>query len=75
MGKTEKNNLAIALNILRARKENICVTHVSKHNSNREKQVTCLIIPNGQGWHYLEVEELSALLRGITPKHTGIFIA
>ena len=74
MGKTEKNNLAIAVNVLCARKENIYATHVSKHNSNREKQVTCLIIPNGQGWHYLEVKKLSALLRGITPKHTVIFV-
>ena len=36
--------------------------YVLKHNSNREKQVILLMIPNGEGWHY-------ALLRRITSKH------
>ena len=26
---------------------------VSKHNSNFEKQAILLVIPNGEGWHYL----------------------
>ena len=35
--------------------------YVSKHNSNREKQVICLMIVNGEGlkgqrWHYLAVK-------------------
>ena len=47
--------------------------YVSKHNSNREKQVTLLMIPNEEGKHYLTVKKLSALLRGITPKHHGDF--
>ena len=41
--------------------------------SNREKQVILLMIPNGEGWHYLAVKKLSALLRGITSKHHGDF--
>ena len=44
--KFEKNNLAIALNVLYAKKEKIYPTYVSKHNSNREKQVIILVIPN-----------------------------
>ena len=47
--------------------------YVSKHNSNREKQVILLMIPNGEGWHYLAVKELSALLRGITSKNNSDF--
>ena len=33
------------------------------------------MIPNEEkeGWHYLEVKKLSALLRGITSKHYGNF--
>ena len=39
------------------------------------------MIPNGEGhepkskqrWHYLAIKTLSALLRGITPKHHGDF--
>ena len=46
--------------------------HVSKYNSNREKQVILLMILEG-GWHYLAVKELSALSRGITSKHHSDF--
>ena len=31
------------------------------------------MIPNGEGWHYLAVEKLSALLRGIISKHHSDF--
>ena len=31
------------------------------------------MIPNGEGWHYLEVKKLSVLLRGITSKYNGDF--
>ena len=31
------------------------------------------MIPNREGWHYLAVKKLSALLRGITSKHHGDF--
>ena len=31
------------------------------------------MIPNGEGWHYLAVKELSAILRGITSKYHGDF--
>ena len=45
---------------------------VSKHNSISEKQVF-LMIPNGEGWHYLAVKKLSALSRRITSKHHSDF--
>ena len=47
--KTEKNNPTIALNILYAKEEKIYSAYVSKHNSNREKQVIFLMIPNEEG--------------------------
>ena len=72
------------------KKEKIYPAYVSKHNSNCEKQVILLMIPNGKGhewsetltmranirgrWHYLAVKKLSALLRGITSKHHDEFI-
>ena len=55
--------------------------YVSKTNSNREKQLIILMIPNwekreatskGQ-WNYLAVKKLSALLRGITSKNNSGF--
>ena len=49
-------------------------SYASKHNSNREKQVTILMISNGdKKWHYLAVKILSTLLRGITSRHHGEF--
>ena len=55
--------------------------HVSKQNSNREKQVTPLIIANKEKhetkpegwrrWHYLAVKKISALLRGVKSKNNG----
>ena len=71
--KFEKNNVTIALNVLYAKKEKIYPAYVSKHNSNREKQVILLMISNGEKWHYLALEKLSALLKGITPKYYGDF--
>ena len=54
-------------------KEKIYPAYVSKHNSNREKQVILLMISNEdkKRWQYLA--KLSALLRGITSKHHGDF--
>ena len=48
--------------------------YVPKNNSNGEKQVTLLMISNGEKreaksegrWHFHVVKKLSALLRGIT---------
>ena len=37
--KFEKNNVTISLNVLYAKQEKIYPAYVSKHNSNREKQV------------------------------------
>ena len=48
MKKVEKNNVTIALNILYAKKVKRDPAYVSKHNSNREKQVIILMIPNGE---------------------------
>ena len=58
-----------------AKNEKVHPAYVSKHYSNCKKQVILLMIPDGEGWHYLAVKKLSALLRGITSKHiTVIFV-
>ena len=49
-------NVTIALNVLYAKKEKIYPADVSKYNSNREKQVILLMIPNGEGQHYLIIK-------------------
>ena len=42
-----------------AKKEKIYTAYVSKHNSNCQKQVILLMIPNGGKWHYLAIKILS----------------
>ena len=44
--KFDKNNRTIALNVLYAKKEQIYPAYVAKHNSNREKQIILIMIPN-----------------------------
>ena len=68
--KFEKNNRRNALNALYAKKCKIYTAYVSKYNSNREKQVILIMIPYGEGWHYLAVKK-EELLRGITSKCHG----
>ena len=34
-------------------KRKIYSAYVSRHNSNCEKQVIHLMIPNGEGWYYV----------------------
>ena len=71
----EKNNLTIALNILYTKEKETRPAYISKINSNCEKQINLLMIPNEEkeGCHYLAVKKLSALLPGITSKHKGDF--
>ena len=38
-----------------------------------EKNFILLMIPNAEGWHYLAVKKLSALLEGIRTKCKGDF--
>ena len=55
----EKNNVTTALNVLYAKKEKIYPAHVSKHNSNRKKQVILLMLLNNEvrgRYNYLAVK-------------------
>ena len=61
----EQNNPTIALNILHTKEKEIPPAYISDHNSTGKKQIILLMILNEEkeGWHYLEVKKLSALLR------------
>ena len=49
---------------MHAKKEEIYPAYVSKHKSNRAKQVILLIISNREKqWHYLAFKKLSSLLK------------
>ena len=54
------------------KKEKIYPAYLSKHNSNGEKQVTILVIANGEGckaksegrrWHYLAVKKNISIIK------------
>ena len=71
--KIYKNNITISLNVFYTKKEKIYPAYFSKYNSNCEKQIILLIIPDGEGWHYFAVNELSTLIKGIKSKQHGDF--
>ena len=48
--------ITIALNVFYDKNKKIYPAYVLKQNSKREKQVIVLMIPNGEGWHYLPVK-------------------
>ena len=76
----EKNTLTIPLNILYIKEKEIFPADISTHNSTREKEIFLLMITNQEKegckaklegrWHYLAVQNLSALLHKITSKNT-----
>ena len=55
------------------KRKKIYPAYVSKYNLKREKQVFLFMIPNREGWHYIAVKKLLALLRGTSSKHDGDF--
>ena len=71
--KFEKNNKAIALNVLFVphNTETMRVSYRSEYNNKREKQVNLLIITDSTKWHYLAITNLSALLEGKSSNHHG----
>ena len=72
--KFELNN-EIALNILYVphNTRKIQVAYKSKQNLTCDKRVILLMITNGEKWHYLTVNNLPGLLRGITSTHKEDF--
>ena len=71
--KIEESNLTIALNDLYAKKEKIYQLIFQKITETVKNKFFILMIPNGEGWYYLTVKKLSALLRGITSKYHDYF--
>ena len=72
--KFELNN-KVALNILYIlhNTKKIQLAYRSKYNLTYDKQIILLMITDGEKWHYLVVNNLSGLLRGITSNHYSDF--
>ena len=73
--KFELNNKSITLNIffVSYNTEEIRLAYKLKYNFKPEDQVILLMITDGKKWHYLAVNNLSALLRRIISNHNGDF--
>ena len=71
----ERNNKAIALNILFVPHytKTIRFSYKSKFNCKCKNQIIFLMITDVKKWHYLVVISLSELLRGKTSNHNGGF--
>ena len=54
-------------------KEKRYSAYISKYNSNHERQFIPLMISNWERWHYIAVEQLPAILGGITSKQLVYF--
>ena len=70
----ERNSGGIALNILYVpyNTKQTRQAYISKHNNECDAQVNLLMITDEtNNWHYLAVESISGLLRGITSNHNG----
>ena len=72
--KLELNN-NIALNILYIphNTKKIQLAYRSKNNLTCNKQITLLMITDGEKWHYLVVKNLAGLLKGIISAHEKDF--
>ena len=72
--KFELNN-KVALNILYIphNTKRIQMAYRSRYNLIHEEQIILLMITDGEKWHYLTVNNLSGLLRGITSTRYGDF--
>ena len=73
--KFEKNNEAIALNVLHIphNTKTISVAYKSKYDNKHKEQVILLMITNGKEQHYLAVTEISAFFQKISSNHDGDF--
>ena len=73
--KSEKNNKTIALNVLYIPRntKTISVAYRSEYNNKRKKQVSLLLINNGENFNYLAVTNLSALFKRISSDHDRDF--
>ena len=59
----KKSNVTISLNVLYAKREKIYPADFSKNNSNLEKQVILLVIPNREKLHYLAVKKTICIIK------------
>ena len=73
--KTFEVNNKVALNILFVphNTKKIQLAYGSKYNLTYNKQIILLMITDGEKWHYLVVNNLSRLLRGVTSNHYNGF--
>ena len=74
IGKFEKNNPNIAINVLFTNKNSIYIGRKSQFNGERQKQANLLMVVDGENRHYTAVKNLSRLLTALNTKHKAGYI-
>jgi len=69
IGKFEKNNSEVSINVLFESKKKIYIARRSEYNRKRSKQVNLLMIVDGENRHYTAINCLSRLLKSMNAKH------
>ena len=67
------NKVALTILYIPHNTKKIQLSYRSKYNLTYNKQIILLMITDGEKWHYLVVNNLSRLLRGITSNHQADF--
>ena len=67
------NEVALKIPYVPYNTKKINIAYKSKNNLTHERQITSLMISDGQKWHYLVVKNLSGLLKGLTSNHKEDF--
>ena len=70
IGKFEKNNPDIAVNVLFTGKKGIFTARRSEFNCNCKKQVNLLMVVDGENRHYTPIKNISRLLKSLNAKIT-----
>ena len=75
IGKFEKWNPEIAVNVLFASKQSIYIAHRSEYNAKRSKQANLLMVVDGENRHYTAIKYLSRtfeVAKRKTPRSTSL---
>ena len=73
IGKFEKNNPEIAVNVLFTSEKRIYIGRRSEFNSKRKIKANLLMVVDGENRHYTAVKNLSRLLSSMNAKHKGAY--
>ena len=73
IGKFERNNPGIAVNMLFNKKKSIYTARSSEFNGKCSKQINLLMIVDGENRHYTAINNISRLFKSLSATHKGAY--